>query len=229
MNLSELYKALENKILEQKQKLEQKFQDWMRNHLEQDNPHQITPEKIGAAKSSITVQGKPLTENVLLTPGDVSALPEDGTAVKAAKLATPRLIRLSGLLHGEVAFDGAANVQLAVSSGVAPIRYEYPDEFTIHTYYDDPNYPTSMRCVFNSEGQVTSAVVYEPQRDVSYAYTYGQDGRLATVTPTVIRDELPHYEIGTTPVLTQEVVTQLVDHLDATKQPDPHTQYQLKP
>lgn len=229
MNLSELYEALENKILEQKQKLEQKFQDWMRNHLEQDNPHQITPDKIGAAKSSITVQGKPLTENVLLTAGDVAALPEEGVAVAAKKLETPRLIRLSGLLHGEVAFDGGANVQLAASEAVAPIRYEYPDEFSVKTYFDDPLHPSSMLVVFNADGLVTSCIRYEPKRDVSYSYEYDSEGRLLKVTPSIIRDELPHYEIGTTPVLTQEVVTKLVDHLDATKQPDPHTQYQLKP
>ena len=193
MNLTELYRALGNKIAESKEYLESKFQDWMRNHLEQDNPHQITPDKIGAAKSSITVQGKPLTENVLLTPGDVAALPEEGVAVAAKKLETPRLIRLSGLLQGEVAFDGAANVQLAASEAVAPIRYEYPDEFSVKTYFDDPLHPTSILVVFNADGLVTSWVIYEPKRDVSYAYEYDTEGRLLKVTPSIIRDELPHY------------------------------------
>lgn len=193
MNLTELYRALGNKIAESKEYLERKFQALMQNHLDQDNPHQITPDKIGAAKSSITVQGKPLTENVLLTPRDVAALPEEGVAVAAKKLATPRLIRLSGLLQGEVAFDGGANVQLAASEAVAPIRYEYPDEFSVKTYFDDPLHPTSILVVFNADGLVTSCIRYEPQRDVSYAYEYDTEGRLLKVTPSIIRDELPHY------------------------------------
>ena len=189
MNLTELYRALGNKIAESKEYLERKFQAWMQDHLSKDNPHGTTPDGIGAARASITVQGKPLTENVLLTPGDVAALPEEGVAVAAKKLETPRLIRLSGLLQGEVAFDGAANVQLAASKAVAPIRYEYPDEFSVKTYFDDPLHPTSILVVFNADGLVTSCVIYEPKRDVSYAYTYDSEKRLVSITPTVIRDE----------------------------------------
>lgn len=229
MNLTELYRALGDKIAESKEYLERKFQAWMQDHLSKDNPHGTTPDGIGAARASITVQGKPLTENVVLTPGDLNALPADGVAVAAKKLETPRLIKLSGLLQGEVAFDGAANVQLAASEAVAPIRYEYPDEFSVKTYFDDPLHPTSMLVVFNADGLVTSCIRYEPKRDVSYAYEYDTEGRLLKVTPSIIRDELPHYEIGSTPVLTQETVTQLLDHLDPVKAPDPHTQYQLKP
>ena len=229
MNLTELYKALGDKIAESKEYLERKFQAWMQDHLSKDNPHGTTPEGIGAAKASITVQGKPLTENVILTPSDLNALPADGVAESAQKLANPRLIRVVGAVSGEVPFDGAANVQLSVTTGVAPIRYEYPDEFSVKTYFDDPLHPTSMLVVFNADGLVTSCIRYEPKRDVSYAYEYDTEGRLLKVTPSIIRDELPHYEIGSTPVLTQETVTQLLDHLDPVKAPDPHTQYQLKP
>lgn len=229
MNLTELYRALGDKIAESKEYLERKFQAWMQDHLSKDNPHGTTPDGIGAARASITVQGKPLTENVVLTPGDLNALPADGVAESAQKLANPRLIRVVGAVTGEVPFDGAANVQLSVTTGVAPIRYEYPTENSIHTFYDDPQFPTSALATFDTDGLVASCVIYEPKRDVSYAYTYDSEKRLVSVTPTIIRDELPHYEIGTTPVLTQETVTQLLDHLDPVKVPDPHTQYQLKP
>lgn len=229
MKLAELYEALGAKILEQKQYLENRFQSWMQSHLNSENPHNVTTELIGAAKASTKVQGKPLSSDVLLTAEDVEALPAGGTAVSSQRLATPRLIRLNGLIRGEAAFDGTANIQIGVSSGIAPVRYEYPDEFTIRTYYDDPQYPTSVVTTFNADGQVVSSVCSEPKRDVTYTYQYDADGKLTGITPTITRDELPHYEIGTSPVLTQAVVTQLINHLDPVAVPDPHTQYQLKP
>lgn len=228
MDLPALYAALGAKITAYKEYTEQRIQSWMQSHLSAQNPHNVTTELIGAAKSTTKVQGKPLSADVILTAADIEALPANATAKSAERLATPRLIRLNGLVRGEGAFDGAANIQIGVSTGVAPVRYEYPDEFTIRTFYDDPLYPTSVVTVFNADGQIVSSVCSEPQRDVSYAYHYDTDGRLTGITPSVIRDELPHYEIGTSPVLTQGVVTQLLNHLDPVAEPDPHTQYQLK-
>ena len=187
--LSMLTRALGDKIAGSKEYLESKFQAWMQDHLSKDNPHGTTPEGIGAARASITVQGKPLTENVILTPSDLNALPADGVAESAQKLANPRLIRVVGAVSGEVPFDGAANVQLSVTTGVTPIRYEYPTENSLHTFYDDPQFPTSSLATFNADGLVTSCVIYEPKRDVSYAYTYDSEKRLVSITPTVIRDE----------------------------------------
>lgn len=226
MKLKELYDQLTAKIVEQKDVLQQKFELWFNNHIQADNPHQITVARIGALPDTTTVCGKPLSDgNVLLTPADVGSLPVEATAVSAQKLATPRLIKLTGLINGQVAFDGAANVQLGVTSGVAPIRYEYPDANQIHTFYEDPLYPTDVLATFNAAGQVVSCVIREPSREVSYAYSYSATGRLLSITPTVIRDELPNYEIGTSPVLTQSVVDSLVTHLDGV---DPHPQYVLK-
>ncbi len=183
--LSQLSRALGDKITGSKEYLESKFQTWMQDHLSKDNPHGITPDGIGAARASITVQGKPLTKNVVLIPSDLNALPANGVAVAAKKLETPRLIKLSGAVSGEVPFDGTANVQLSVTTGAAPIRYEYPNANSIHTFYDDPQFPISSLATFNADGLVTSCVIYEPKRDVSYAYTYDAEKRLVSVTPTI--------------------------------------------
>ena len=183
--LSQLSRALGDKITGSKEYLELKFQTWMQDHLSKDNPHGITPDGIGAARASITVQGKPLTKNVVLIPSDLNALPANGVAVAAKKLETPRLIKLSGAVSGEVPFDGTANVQLSVTTGGAPIRYEYPTANSIRTFYDDPQFPTSSLATFNADGLVTSCVIYEPKRDVSYAYTYDSEKRLVAVTPTI--------------------------------------------
>lgn len=97
---------------------------------------------------------------VALGASDVGALPSDGTAASASKLATARTIELTGAVTGSAKFDGSGDVSIVTTgqSAAAQFLAAYPPGsyyFTSDAGFDPSTYGGTWERVYTVGGPIT--------------------------------------------------------------------------